>query len=161
MRAIALLSVLTLGLSTSAAAETGAALHLATDLIKPALGLPNLEVEVQLDRHMTAHVFGEMMMYDTGLAPKDHPDAFARAGFRYFVWDFMDTSRASGLFGGLGAGAVFAKLENRPTAAVTAEAGYKLVLFEMLQVSPRLMATVPLDGTEPLPGFELMIGAIL
>jgi hypothetical protein len=161
MRAFAVLFVLIVGLATAARADTGAALHISTDVIKPVLGLPNLEVEVQLDRHMTAHVFGEMLMYDTGLAPKDHPEGFARAGFRYFLWDFMDTTRASGVYGGIGAGAVFATLKDRPAAAVTAEAGYKLVLFETLQIMPRVMATVPLDGAEPLPGFELMIGAVL
>jgi hypothetical protein len=161
MRALAVVSFLILGFATAGRAETGAALHLATDVIKPALGVPNLELEVQIDRHMTAHVYGEMMMFDTGLAPKTQPDAFARAGFRYFLWDFMETTRASGIYGGLGGGMLFTLLEDRPTAAVTVEAGYKLVLFETLQVMPRVLATVPLDGQEPLPGFELMIGAIL
>ena len=53
-----------------------------------------------------------------------------------------------------------ATLDERPSPAVTAEFGYKLVLLDTLQVMPRVYATVPLDGQEPLPGFELVVGAV-
>jgi hypothetical protein len=161
MRAFAVSLALILGFATAASADTGAALHVATDVIKPVLGLPNLELEVQIDRHMTANVFGEMLLWKNDMTPKGTGDASVRAGFRYFLWDFMDTQRASGLFGGLGAGALFNKLVDRPTAAVITEAGYKLVLFDYVQVMPSVLATIPLDGTAPAPGFELKIGAVL
>lgn len=160
MRALAVSFTLIVGLASGTRAETGAALHVGIDVIKPALGLPNLEIEVQIDKRITAHVFGEMLAFKTPFTPEGHPEAFARAGLRYFVWDFLDSTRAAGFYGGLGIGAAMPTLADRPSPAVTAEAGYKLVLFEMLQAMPRVYATVPLDGTEPLPGIELLVGAV-
>lgn len=160
MRVLALVSTIVLGLASGARADTGAALHIGMDVVKPAYGVPNLEIEVQIDKNITAHVYGEMFAYQTPLTPKDHTQAFARAGLRYFLWTFQDTTRATGLFGGLGAGASMATLDDRPSPAVTAEAGYKFVLLDTLQLMPRVYATVPLDGKEPLPGFELVVGAV-
>ncbi|OGQ26710.1 MAG: hypothetical protein A2138_23245 [Deltaproteobacteria bacterium RBG_16_71_12] len=160
MRALAVVLVSILGLAAGARAETGAALHLGIDVIKPVYGVPNLEVEVQIDKNMTAHVYGEMLAFETEMTPKGYSQAFARAGLRYFAWTFQETTRATGLFGGIGAGASMLTLDERPAPAVTAEVGYKLVLFDMLQLMPRVYATVPLDGAEPLPGLELMVGAV-
>lgn len=161
MRALVVLFALSIGLATGARAETGAALHIGIDVIKPALGLPNLEVEVQIDKNLTAHVFGEMKAFDDPFdVLGDHPAAYARAGLRYFAWTFQDTTRATGLFGGVGAGAMMATLDERPSAVVNGEVGYKLVLFDTLQLAPRVYANVPLDGKEPTPGFELMLGVV-
>ncbi|MCC7075231.1 MAG: hypothetical protein IT383_28215 [Deltaproteobacteria bacterium] len=161
MRALVVLFALSLGFATAARAETGAALHIGLDVIKPALGVPNLEVEVQIDKTLTAHVFGEIKAFDDPFEVlKDHPAAYARAGVRYFAWTFQDTTRATGLFGGIGAGAMMATLDERPSAVVNGEVGYKLVLFDMVQLAPRVYANVPLDGQEPTPGFELMLGVV-
>lgn len=165
MRALAVVLVTllgtVLGLAAGARAETGAALHLGIDVIKPMYGVPNLEVEVQIDKNITAHVYGEMLAFDVeGLTPDGYNQAFARAGLRYFAWTFQDTTRATGVFGGLGAGASMLTFDERPAPAVTGEVGYKLVLFDMLQLMPRVYATVPLDGKEPIPGLELMLGAV-
>ncbi|MBI1946558.1 MAG: DUF3575 domain-containing protein [Deltaproteobacteria bacterium] len=160
MRALVVVLATTLGLAAGARAETGAALHLGIDVVKPVLGVPNLEVEVQIDKNMTAHVYGEMLAFENDLTPEGYNQLFARAGFRYFLWTFQDTTRATGLFGGIGAGASMLTLDDRPSAAVTGEVGYKLVLFDLLQLMPRVYATVPLDGQEPQPGFEMVVGAV-
>jgi hypothetical protein len=131
------------------------------NVIKPILGLPNIDFEFGFDRKLSMSVFTEYFLYRTPLSLPSgfHPDWVMRIGPRYYLYSFQEDITSTGFYLSSSLGFnVFTDSSNRDPISVALEAGYKHVVFDHFYLQPRAIVTQSLVQLRTTPGVELIMG---
>lgn len=135
---------------------------LATNAVKPFLGIAGLEYEFLLEPRVSLRVSAEYLFQNvTGM---QHPDAVALIGSRLHLWRPSSASFPAGLTLGLHAGTTYTRAPAAPDPQQGwfsgAELGYRVGLGRRFFLLPRVIASYGFTDQRLTPGAEAMVGAL-
>ncbi|MGF1635581.1 MAG: hypothetical protein ACFCUU_00810 [Cyclobacteriaceae bacterium] len=131
---------------------------IATNPVKPIIGLLNLNYEYQIRKKIGISAYSEILAY-TVISDFNHPDAINTIGFSFYP--FMDHLTINqGAFINLNTSYI---LYFRDDSIVNSFAngihiGYKWLFRKNLFLEPKLLLNYTYENKEVLPGLEILMG---